>query len=92
MAKASLKQLNKQLSKKESETQASEVFKASTEIQANIPRGERANFLKITITIPADMLSVLKNIGIKRKASGQKDSDTSSLIREAVAAFISVNS
>jgi hypothetical protein len=95
MAKASLKQLNKQLSKNETaETNSfiSENNKLIPEIQANVPRGERSKFLKITITIPADMLSVLKNIGMKRKANGQLDSDTSSLIREAVARFISENS
>ena len=51
----------------------------------NPERGLRGNFLKITITIPAGVLGELKALGLRRRASGQIDTDVSSLIREAVA-------
>lgn len=57
-------------------------------IEANLPRGERAAFLKISITLPAQMLSALRVIGMQMKEAGEKDSDTSSLIRQAVAEFL----
>ena len=51
----------------------------------NPKRGLRGDFLKITITIPVKMLSDLKFLGLRRRANGRKDTDVSSLIREAVA-------
>jgi hypothetical protein len=54
----------------------------------HIPRGERADFLKITVTIPAEMLTELRALGMKRKANKMKDTDTSSLIREALGEFL----
>ena len=53
-----------------------------------IPRGERADFLKITVTLPSDLLAELKSLGIQRKAAKMKDTDTSSLIREAIIEFL----
>jgi hypothetical protein len=57
-------------------------------LDANIPRGERADFLKITVTMPAEMLSKLKEFGMRRKTLGEKDTDTSALIRKAVAEYL----
>ena len=51
----------------------------------NPERGLRGDFLKITVTIPAKMLGDLKIFGLRRRAKGRKDTDISSLIREAVA-------
>jgi len=51
----------------------------------NPKRGSRGDFLKITVTVPAKMLTDLKVLGLRRRASGRKDTDVSSLIREAVA-------
>ena len=51
----------------------------------NPDRGLRGDFLKITVTIPAKMLGDMKILGLNRRANGQKDTDISSLIREAVA-------
>lgn len=59
--------------------------RAATSQDPNPERGLRGNFLKITITIPAKMLGDLKILGLRRRASGRKDTDVSSLIREAVA-------
>jgi hypothetical protein len=52
------------------------------------PRGERGDFLAITVKLPADMLSALRTIGMHRRAKKEKDTDTSALIREAVAEFL----
>lgn len=53
-----------------------------------IPRGQRADFLKTTITISAEMLTELRALGMRRKSAKQKDTDTSALIREALIDFL----
>ncbi len=53
--------------------------------EPNPERGLRGDFLKITVTMPAKMLGDLKVLGLRRRADGRKDTDISSLIREAVA-------
>lgn len=58
------------------------------EREGHIPRGERGDFLKTTITIPAEMFTELRMLGLKRKAAKQLDTDTSALIREALADFL----
>ena len=55
---------------------------------ANPIRGERGDFLKVTITLPPDMLANLKRLGIERKLQGMRDTDVSSLIREALTNFL----
>ena len=52
--------------------------------EANPQRGHRGDFLKITVTMPARMLGDLKSLGLRRRERGQKDTDISSLVREAV--------
>ena len=61
---------------------------ASKEQEDYIPRGQRADFLKTTITISAEMLTELRALGMSRKAAKQKDTDTSALIREALTDFL----
>ena len=93
--KAKLSQMNKQIDppkeKAEKKTKKSPAHKKEEEkgiLEAHVPRGERADFLKITLTIPADLLTELRALGMKRKADKMKDTDTSSLIREAVIDFL----
>ena len=57
-------------------------------LDANPERGHRGNFLKITITMPAEMLGDLKTLGLRRRERGLKDTDVSSLVREAVAELL----
>ena len=89
--KAKLSELNKELNgKNKPATKAKKepvpklVKKPVATKKANPIRGERGDFLKVTITLPPDMLADLKRLGIERKLQGLKDTDTSSLIREAV--------
>ena len=92
MAKARLASLNKKLNPPEKKDTSSVMKKKVTEkIEANVPRGERSNFHKLTITMSHEMLSAIRSIGLKRKSEGKKDTDTSSLIREALSSFISAN-
>ena len=92
MAKSRLSDLNKKLHQPQKKVDVPAEGKRGLEkIEANIPRGERANFLKLTITMPPAMLIALRSIGLKRKVVGRKDTDTSSLIREALSSFISSN-
>ena len=93
--KALLGSLYKQLppeDKAEKETEKTPDQKKEEEskppLKAHVPRGERADFLKITLTIPADLLTELRALGMKRKARKDKDTDTSALIREAVTDFL----
>ena len=92
MSKARLQQLNKQLTKEQKPTAKTETkAKPRTEeksIEANIPRGERSSFLKVTITMPAELLSALREEGMRRKAEGLRDTDVSSLIRESVTQWL----
>lgn len=53
-----------------------------------IPRGERGDFLKTTLTLPAEMLAELRALGMRRKAAKMKDTDTSALVREALTDFL----
>ncbi len=64
---------------------------APKEQENYIPRGQRADFLKTTITISAEMLTDLRALGMRRKAAKQKDTDTSALIREALTDFLRKN-
>ncbi len=48
------------------------------------PRGLRGDYAKITITIPFEMWKQLRKLGIDKRIEGQKDSDLSSQIREAI--------
>jgi hypothetical protein len=59
--------------------------------EIHVPRGKRAEFLKVSITIPCDLLTELRALGMKRKANKQKDTDTSALIREALMEFLEKN-
>lgn len=82
MSKARLSKLHRDLEKKDDRK------KTSKESAKNIPRGERTNFLKITITLPPDLWVALKTIGTQRKANGDCDYDVSSLIRESLSEWI----
>lgn len=89
--KAKLSELNKELNgKSKPATKAKKepapklVKKTVATKGANPVRGQRGDFLKVTITLPPDMLADLKRLGIERKLQGMRDTDTSSLIREAV--------
>lgn len=86
--KPSLHQLNKDLNKVSVKPEPSKSKAERKTIEANAPRGERANFLKLTITMPPEMLASLRDCGMQRKTEGHKDTDTSALIREAVSEWL----
>jgi hypothetical protein len=90
--KATLSSMHKQLdSAKEKPKKEPKKKELSSEPMEHIPRGERSAFLKISITIPGDLLMQLRTLGTSRKAAGKKDTDTSALIREAVIDFLNKN-
>ena len=47
--------------------------------------GERSEFLKITVTMPANMLQAIRTYGLEKRSEGLKDCDVSSIVRQAVA-------
>lgn len=49
-----------------------------------IARGERGDFLKTSITISAQLLTDVRALGMQRKSLKEKDTDFSSLVREAL--------
>lgn len=87
--KAKLSQLNAEIKKNSSKEKS--LKKESNKIQPNPERGERGNFLKITITLPPEVLGKLRQLGLERKAEGERDTDVSSLIREAVSLLFDQN-
>lgn len=54
----------------------------------NPERGQRSEFLKITITIPSSMLQAIKTFGLEKKVRGKKDCDVSSIVRDSVAFYL----
>ena len=94
--KAKLSQLHKELTEKPKAVVAKTVNVTETKkpkpkktaTGANPIRGERGDFLKVTITLPPEMLADLKRLGIERKLDGMRDTDVSSLIREALKTFL----
>lgn len=58
--------------------------KKPKKIIPNPERGNRGDFEKLTITMPPDMVEALELIRRQRKRAKEKDTDISSLIREAV--------
>jgi len=96
--KAKLSQLHKELTatpKTESKPKSKLEMKAEKKPRttkkingANPIRGKRGDFLKVTITLPPDILANLKRLGIERKLQGMRDTDVSSLIRESLTSFL----
>jgi hypothetical protein len=69
-------------------SQEDPIKKKKSPIEANPPRGSRGNFLQITAQMSVEMLSELRAAGLRRRAKGMIDTDVSSLIREAVTAWL----
>lgn len=62
--------------------------KKSEKIIPNPDRGNRGDFERLTITMPPEMVDALEDIRRHRKRAKEKNSDISSLIREAVAFWV----
>lgn len=60
----------------------------SRAIEPNPTRGERGDFLRVTITLPAELLGALREVGLRRRANGQRDTSVSALVREAAAKLV----
>lgn len=84
--KAKLSQLHKELTDAQEKDTLSQptVKKTVASAGANPARGDRGDFLKITITMPPEMVADLKRLGLERRLQGDKDTDVSSLVRAAV--------
>ena len=57
----------------------------------NPERGNRGDFERLTITMSPEMVEALEMIRRQRKRAKEKDTDISSLIREAVAYWLDRN-
>ena len=92
MAKATLARMEK--IDKELKAAAAEKAKPAEapHLTVNPERGERGGFLKVTITLPTDLLIALRTEGTKRRGEGQQNTSVSELIREFCAAMLTQKS
>jgi len=59
------------------------------QIEANPERGQRGDFVKITVTIAPEMLERILTVGVQRKArKAGEPSATSEMIREAIGEWL----
>ena len=54
------------------------------ELDPNPARGERGEFLRITVTISPELLGEVKLLGLRRRARGLIDTSVSAVVREAL--------
>ena len=74
----------KQVVKKEIIKKTNIPTKKKKAVDVQIPRGERGDFLKTSITISAQQLTDVRSLGMRRKSNKEKDTDFSALVREAL--------
>lgn len=84
--KARLSELNRQLHAVPDKAKAKP--KPVPQPDPNPERGERGEFLNVTVRLPAEMISALQALGIERRKQGVPNRTTSALIREAVAGLL----
>ncbi len=51
----------------------------------NPDKGERGDFLRVTVTLPEQMIGELQSLGRRRKRNKKKNTTISALVREFVA-------
>ena len=54
----------------------------------NPPRGEKGDFLKITVTLDPATYELIATEAMRRKMAKEKDAQLSAVIREAVAQYL----
>ena len=57
-------------------------------IEANPPHGEKGDFVKVTITLPPEVYTLIATEATRRKAAKEKGAQISAIIREAVVAVL----
>lgn len=90
MAKARLSEIAKQLSVLDPTREVSLLDNDRGEVfyEANPVRGDRGDFLRLTVTMSPQLMEGLELERLRRKKQGLKNNDISSLIRHAVAKFL----
>jgi hypothetical protein len=84
LKKACLSELNRQLRAVPEKPKAT----AGPKSDPNPARGERGDFLNVTVRLPAGMLADLATLGVDRRKHGIPNRTVSALIREAVAGLL----
>lgn len=59
-------------------------------IEMNPPKGSRADFVKVTITLPPALYQAIAHEASRRKSVKEKNPLISSIIREAVSEYLKV--
>ncbi|MBS1857531.1 MAG: hypothetical protein JST11_19340 [Acidobacteria bacterium] len=54
----------------------------------NLPRGEKSDFRKVSITIPPEVYEKLVRESARRKIAGEPNQLLSALVREAVSEYL----
>jgi hypothetical protein len=88
MSKARLTQIGKDLGIGKPAPATAPVQPGSSRLEANPERGSRSHFLKVTITLPPDLMRTVSEIGLARRATGAKNTGLSELIREALVEWV----
>ena len=82
--KARLADLNRQIRAVPDKPKATD----SPRLEANPERGQRGDFLNITVRLPAEMLTEIQSLGVKRRQQKKSNRTQSAIIREAIADLI----
>ena len=56
----------------------------SAAIDVNPPKGEKGDFFKVTVTLPPEVLGLLRDESSRRRLNKEKNYEVSTIIREAV--------
>lgn len=57
-------------------------------LEPNPPHGEKGDFVKITITLPPGVFTLLAEEATRRKARKEKNAQVSAILREAAVAYL----
>ena len=57
-------------------------------VEVDRPYGERGDFEKVTVTLPADVRDLLLDESIRRKKKRSADWPIAAIVREAIAAYL----
>lgn len=62
--------------------------KASGEVVANPPHGEKGDFIKLTVTLPPEVYELIMGEVTRRKMAKERNPQISAVLREAVIKYL----
>jgi hypothetical protein len=58
-------------------------------LEANLPHGEKGDFIKVTVTLPPEVYQLIMAEAVKRKMQKKRNPQLSAILREAAVAYLS---